>query len=457
MKLLQLVVRNHRSFRDEFFLDLTMPSLSAKLPKKGQTWADVIYPVAAIYGANASGKTNVLQALHYISSAIAHSGGEWLGSKNMKRDPFWLEEESREGSSFYGLDVVLPIDSRNPSQAAAREERYHYEFTTDRDGIVSELLQVYRSSRPTTLLERTHTKQRKHLVKIAAGTGRKLDVAARELALSRALVTDHEYFAPIAAAFLAGIEMFNVGDTERNYRLQKITEELAAGEINPLDLVTLAQLADIGIRDVRVDERDIPEAVVNLIQLLSDGVKQLDHSTDEGEISLTAERVRKYLKFSHSDMADDDGLLSLENESAGTLAWLALAVPIINSLRNGTLLCVDELDASLHPHLVVEIVRWFQNPETNPHGAQLIFTTHDVTMLMPQSELGLRPHQVWIVEKAGDGSSELYSLGDFSDLKEKSNVAKQFLEGRFGGIPRLAPAIIHSLTVPAVAEEQPIG
>lgn len=410
MKLLQLVVRNHRSFRDEFFLDLTTPSLKTKLPKGEQTWTDSIYPVAAIYGANASGKTNILRALHYIHSAIAHSASKWLGSKTMNRDPFRLEAESREGSSLYGLDVVLPVDSRDTSLTTT-QERYYYEFTIDRDGISNELLQVYRSARPTTLLERTRTQQGKPIMKTAPGTGEVFDVGARELALSRALVTEHEYFAGIATAFLGGMETFNVGDTEPNSRLRKITEELAAGTISTQDLVTLAQMADIGIRDIRVDEREPPEA-------------------------------------------DEGGLLSLVDESAGTLAWLAIAVPIIAALRNGRLLCVDELDTSLHPHLVIEIVRLFQNFETNPHGAQLIFTTHDVTMLMPQSELGLRSNQVWIVEKTTDGASELYSLGDFTDLKEKSNIAKQFLEGRFGGTPRLTPAIVYSLVASVPVEER---
>lgn len=248
-------------------------------------------------------------------------------------------------------------------------------------------------------------------MKTAPGTGEVFDVGARELALSRALVTEHEYFAGIATAFLGGMETFNVGDTEPSSRLRKITEELAAGTISTQDLVTLAQMADIGIRDIRVDEREPPEA-------------------------------------------DEGGLLSLVDESAGTLAWLAIAVPIIAALRNGRLLCVDELDTSLHPHLVIEIVRLFQNFETNPHGAQLIFTTHDVTMLMPQSELGLRSNQVWIVEKTTDGASELYSLGDFTDLKEKSNIAKQFLEGRFGGTPRLTPAIVYSLVASVPVEER---
>ena len=308
------------------------------------------------------------------------------------------------------LDVVLPVDSRDTSLTTT-QERYYYEFTIDRDGISNELLQVYRSARPTTLLERTRTQQGKPIMKTAPGTGEVFDVGARELALSRALVTEHEYFAGIATAFLGGMETFNVGDTEPSSRLRKITEELAAGTISTQDLVTLAQMADIGIRDIRVDEREPPEA-------------------------------------------DEGGLLSLVDESAGTLAWLAIAVPIIAALRNGRLLCVDELDTSLHPHLVIEIVRLFQNFETNPHGAQLIFTTHDVTMLMPQSELGLRSNQVWIVEKTTDGASELYSLGDFTDLKEKSNIAKQFLEGRFGGTPRLTPAIVYSLVASVPVEER---
>ena len=165
----------------------------------------------------------------------------------------------------------------------------------------------------------------------------------------------------------------------------------------------------------------------------------------EGE-KIRGKAMRRALRFRHRSQEDDIPVVfSLGDESAGTLAWLGMIVPVIRALRNGSVLIVDELDASLHPALAELVVSLFQNPETNPYGAQLIFTSHDVSLLLPQSGAQLDRHQIWITEKDNSGSSELFSLGDFTDIKAKTNIAKQYLEGRYGGVPLLAPSLVSRL------------
>jgi AAA15 family ATPase/GTPase len=124
-------------------------------------------------------------------------------------------------------------------------------------------------------------------------------------------------------------------------------------------------------------------------------------------------------------------------ESLGTHAWFALLGPLLTVLNTGAALLVDELDSSLHPTLAAEVVRLFQDPDANPRGAQLIFTTHDATLL-GNAVLGrpLDRDQVWIAAKRRSGETELYALTDAKPRKEE-NLELGYLRGRYGGIPRI--------------------
>ena len=125
----------------------------------------------------------------------------------------------------------------------------------------------------------------------------------------------------------------------------------------------------------------------------------------------------------------------MAEESAGTQLFFSLSGPLLDLLERGRLLIVDELDSSLHPLLVQRIVDLFQSPETNPKGAQLVFTTHDVSLLDSQK---MRRDQVWFTEKDNDQVSHLFPLLDFSPRKGEA-LEKNYLGGRYGGIPILGP------------------
>ena len=122
-----------------------------------------------------------------------------------------------------------------------------------------------------------------------------------------------------------------------------------------------------------------------------------------------------------------------EQESAGTLAYLALLGPAVEALKKGAVLCIDELDASLHPLLAAQLMRLFNNPATNPNGAQLILNTHDANLL---SSGILRRDQIWFTEKNNDASSHLYPLTDFKPRRDE-NLQNGYLQGRYGAIPFL--------------------
>lgn len=451
MKILSLVVQNHRSFRDEFFLDLTRPHFKTSRPPEGETWEDVTYPVALIYGANASGKTSVLRALLYIWSALRYSSGKWLTDDSMQRDPFRLDKASAEGVSLYSIDFVMD-GIEWPYLMTNGPIRYHYEFEVSAEGVTYELLQGYFSSKASTIVEREMLDGRPRMLKMAKGLGGAVDVAPAELVLSRASKLDRPGLTPLVKRLLDGIEFFGSHQSERNGRLNRITRDLHEGTLKLEDLLTLARVADIGIEEVSVEEEEADpdlQLFLEFVRARVDGADEQssnDQQRGEGAVTPQQKLLQRSMRFKHQAINGDEvPLFSLKDESDGTLAWLAIAVSMVKALREGGVLVIDELDTSLHPHLAVEVVRIFQDREVNQHGAQLIFTTHETAFLEPQNHLDVDYGQVWLVEKDRTGASSLYSLRDFKDIRKGTNMAKQLLEGRYGAVPQLAPALFSVL------------
>ena len=259
---------------------------------------------------------------------------------------------------------------------------------------------------------------------------------------------------PIWEALMRGFDLYHVGDDEVNARLSRIARQLQERSLRLDDLVTLAQIADTGITNIEVEEHAIPPQLARLITRMltptADDVQdeQPDQSSEE-ERDLS-NFIARNLFFRHGT---NSGRLRHSDESTGTMAWLALGTAVVSALRNGRVLVVDELGSSLHPQLSHLIIDWFEDPSVNTSGAQLIFTSHDMTLLdAGRGDRGKR-EQVWFVEKDSDGVSELFNLADFP-LQKGSNIVKQYLEGRFGGVPYTVPSLIHKLLNPRTGEEE---
>ena len=433
MILLRFTFRNHRSFRDEAVFDLTRSSLKTlKLPE-GTRWADHVHHVDGVYGANASGKSNLLDALRYALIAIKSSASMWLGAPKFPRAPFALDPVRLSDPGEYELEFV------------SRERRYIYRFSTDAEGIRDESLKVVGEQRWTSLLKRTQDGK----VARVRGLAR---VARRELALSRAAEMDHEVLAPIRRDLVEGFDVYRVGDREVRARLARIVDLLVEGGLEFDELVALARIADTGITRIRVEEHEVPEELREFFRRLMQRDKQTtqdmtDTNGDSGQQTeaedarLAREFIARNLAFTHGRKGAD---LRERDESTGTMAWLALGTAVLDALRNGRVLVVDELGAALHPDLSRIIVDWFEDPDVNATGAQLVFTSHDMSLMGTGSGELAKREQVWLVEKDAEGASELVNLGEFA-LQPRSNVPKQYLEGRFGAVPYTVPSLIHSL------------
>ena len=433
MLLLSFSVRNHRSLRDEVVLDLTRPSFRTLRPREGETWQDQTYPVAAILGANASGKSAIVDALWYARSAIMASASGWLSQKKMPRDAFALDDSSMSASSEFAFDFVLD------------GVRHQYRFEIDDEGVVGESLFDLPGARRRRLLLRDST----GTVKLHPDLGSIGPVAKRELVLSRALQLGRGGLEKIAGGLLGGVMVLPLGEDHRRSTAKNLAEILlspeGAGESSREYVVSLLQMADIGIVDAGLDEETLPPELLelkrhpNLAQQKLFGAGDLVKSEEDFPGFL--DDVVRNLWFEHQGDGSRPGRLSLERESAGTVAWLALAVPAVVTLQQGGVLVVDEIDSSLHPHLVEMLIGFFADEQKNPLGSQLICTTHDSYLISPQSSVKLKPEQIWLTEKGNDGASELYSLADFPRHKG-ANVAKRYLSGRYGGVPLLAPSFL---------------
>jgi hypothetical protein len=196
----------------------------------------------------------------------------------------------------------------------------------------------------------------------------------------------------------------------------------------------LLREADVGLLDVTVSS---PQQL-SLFPIESD-----EQIVDRGDsvLNVVPSRVRErepQLRFRHRGAAKDV-LFDISEESSGTIRLLQSAVEAVPVLEKGGLVLIDEIDASLHPLLTAKLITLFQSPDTNRRGAQLIFTSHDATLLgLLDGEEVLHRDQVWFTQKRVDGSSELFPLSDFKPRKEGENRMRRYLNGNYGAVPDIS-------------------
>lgn len=203
----------------------------------------------------------------------------------------------------------------------------------------------------------------------------------------------------------------------------------------------IAHTADLGITRVELEEQDIPpELLEHLRRILS--------ASDDEEVTIAEEMLavlKRSLVFYHRGADGREYRLTLGAQSQGTLTWLATVGPALDALKKGRTLFVDELDASLHPTLSTTLVELFKDPTLNRTGAQLVFTTHDTSLLDNSPTQLLDSGEVWMCEKSSEGSSELFSLADFTSMRKGTNKQRRYLVGAFGAIPTVNTSKIRRL------------
>jgi uncharacterized protein len=404
--LIQFRVENHRSLRDEQILSLAATRGDTADPRllQAEGLDEPLVSVAAIYGANASGKTNVLGALGFMRQAVLQSQRMWE-VEGTPREPFLLSDKAREPSLYEAEILVGGV-------------RYRYGFQLSSTRVEEEWLHAWPKGKQALWFEREQDTF--NFGKSLHGENEAIRGLTRpnSLFLSAAAQNNHVMLGPIFRYFN------NWRFVSRRWRGRAPAQVIARtftpegnSEFDRHALMQLLQAADTGILEVRVEQELIG--------------RDLEGGAVQGPS----------LYFRHRAADSDKAWLPLAAESAGTVTLLDLGPRIIAILQSGGVLLVDELESSLHPALAVAILRLFSDPLKNRNNAQLIFATHDTNLLgaLP-GERPLRRDQIWFTEKDDTGGTHLYPLSDFHARKEE-NLERGYLQGRYGAIPFLGDLI----------------
>lgn len=427
--LLRFRVSGFRSFFAPAELDLVAQTLKTVVPRKGQSWVDCTERIAAIYGPNASGKTTILDAMIAVSRSIVVDGSRAIFQPTAGTDRD--DPVTAYSIEFIGHDGV----------------RYLYEIEARSWGIGLEGLYSFPHGAKRMLFLRRQSAQGESIdfKKGASLTGPTVEVLkltkAPMLYLAVARKYGHAILAPVANALAlgSGIEQVSFRDAGDLRVIHRVIAEMVAvpGEQGRL-VQALLKAGDLGLEGIDIRYEEIPEDVRQRMARLAEALKSSDPTDAVDEVP----KIRDKIVFIHSGHGDSNFELPLPAQSSGTLTWLTIAWHALNALRRGGVLLIDELDASLHPELTRYIVELFTSADLNPLGAQLIFTTHDVSLLGNAPTRLLQPRNVWFVQKGDSGHSELYSLQDF-DNRPGNNSEKRYLSGQFGATPRIDGHLLH--------------
>ncbi len=420
--LVEFRVANHRSLRDEQVLTMEAGRVgdeTDRRPRQVAGHSERLLTVAGLYGANASGKSNVLAALWFMRDAVVMSHRFWSPDEGeppeplVPRDPFAWGSKKSDPSLF---EVTFLLD----------HVRYQYGFQASDDRFLEEWLFAWPSGKKQLWFERENQKfkfgdnfrgENKTIMEVTRPNA---------LFLSAAVQHNHPQLAPIFAWFRS-FEVINMQGA-RDPRFA-----------TPVRLAAVARLLaeESGQRALFPDE-DSPES---LLEAFRDFLKQADTGIVDVRVEQTTsleipKRVGHRFFLKHQ-CEDEDAWLPLSEESNGTRTLFHIALPILRVLSRGGLLLVDELERSLHPYLARKIVDQFNDPAANPRNAQVVFTTHDTNLLgTVLGEPALRRDQVWLTEKNVAGATILYPLTDYKPRKVE-NIERGYLQGRYGAIPFL--------------------
>jgi len=378
--LVQFSVKNYRSLKDKVTLSLLTSAdkehIDDLITVGGKKQ---LVPVAAIYGANASGKSNVLMALKTMQNMITGASAQLLKEKKLPYDPFVLPKNIKSLPTEF--EIIFYYNSI----------KYAYSFSYDSNQIITEYLYHWPNGREALIFSRENGK-----FEFRENAGEQSVLSGRTPANKLYLVSSNEWNAPQTELaykwFVEKLLPYNEQDTpDMSVSASKI-------DLHNKTIKKELLLADLGIVDFDVDEHGV--------------IMHHRLNCDDGEVYSFA--------------------LRLEKESTGTQRFFARIGPWIEALEKGGILFVDEIDASMHPLLTRRLVEMVQNPSINTNHAQLIFTTHDAMLL---DLTLLRRDQIWFTEKDPKSlATELFSLWDFS-VRKGENIRKGYLQGRYGAIP----------------------
>lgn len=401
--ILEFSVANFLSFKDKVIFSMLANATNGLEDNYIISNDRRVLKTNAIYGANASGKTNLFKILTIVISMLRSSNIVNINAK-LPIVPFKFDKKTINKPSEFEIKFIVD------------DVRYVYGFIADTNKIHEEYLYYYPNGRETKIFDRTNTndysftqKDEKLLNDIAAKN------APNKFFIATATNWNYEKTKSPYKFLSADINTFNNLGGLRDLALSEYLKNNK--ELKDFALEFLKK-ADFNIEDYKVLETDVPDDVLAAIP---DFIKAGMNMKEKPKV-FTA-----FFKHKGSDVE-----LSYEEESMGTQIIFCFIPFIKDALNNKRVVVVDELDKSLHPYLVEMIVQMFNDPDINKNGAQLIFNTHDTNLLKLNI---LRRDQIWFAEKDDkNGISDLYPLSDFS-VRKTENVERGYMLGRYGAVP----------------------
>ena len=399
--ILEFSVKNFLSFKEKVTFSMIANSNKELNDNYVEIGGNKVLKSAAIYGANASGKSNLFKILTLVVLMLRSSNSVDINAK-LPLIPFKLDKGSVNKPSEFEIKFILD------------ETRYVYGFIADKDKIYDEYLYYYPNGRETKIFDRTNINEYSYTQKDEKIL-REIEAKNAQNKFFLATATNWNFDKTKAAYnFLTN----GIGTCNNLEILKNMAYKMY--ETNPDYLKDFAidflQKADFNIEDYQISQIDVPGEFLTVIP--------------EFITKTLPDKPKAYqVLFKHKN---SDNYLSIDEESLGTQMIFAFIPFLADSLKNKKVLIIDELDKSLHPFLVQYIVEIFNDAEINKNGSQLIFNTHDTNLL----DLNiLRRDQIWFTEKNSEtGESDLYSLSDFS-VRKQENVEKGYMLGRYGAVP----------------------
>ncbi len=418
--LIEFRVKNFRSYRDEqVFSMVASSSISGKTLPENMTKTAVfsnhrLLRSAVIYGPNASGKSNLMEAFGFVRIFVKNS---------YKREP----------DSEIPLQPFL-LNEVNPNQPAEFEitfvqdgVRYQYGFSADQTRVHDEWLFAYPHGAPQKWFERRITEDLSDYTwyfgpSLKGEKQRLASLSQNALFLSVAATFNHKQLTPVYRWFSQKFRGIRLSEMS-NYLELWTANYIHKNHENASLTRHLMRFADIGVKGLKIEaethsEQNIPQKV---LAALPEELRESATSVSGTQLDIQlnhAGEIEKYFDF--------------DDESLGTRRLFALSGPWNNAINEGHILFIDELDASLHPILIKELLLLFNKAMADTEfGGQIIFNTHDVTLL---DSAIFRRDQIWFTEKDKQGATHLYPLLDYSPRKNESLV-KGYLQGRYGAIP----------------------
>jgi AAA15 family ATPase/GTPase len=415
--LIEFSVGNYRSFKDKVTFSMVAANIVAKDKEIDN---DNVFAVddelqllksAAIYGANASGKSNLAKALNFMKWFMINSSKETQSTEKINVEPFRLSTESETQPSFF--EIIFLLDGK----------KHRYGFEANQNKVESEWLYYVPKLRETKLFERE---------------GDQISISKTYKAEGIQQKTRNN------ALFLSVCAQFNVKISERILELLtkklKIISGLNDGGLrytinclienkhkNRNEIVQLIKKLDVGVDELKLEQMNV--TFDSLPDEIPDELKEIILKGLNGKAT-SINTVHK--KFDSKGNYISTEIFDLgEQESEGTQKVFALAGPLVDTLKEGKILVVDEFDTRLHPLISLKIVELFNSNETNPNNAQLIFITHDTNLL---SNKLFRRDQIWFTEKNKYGATDLYSLAEYK-VRNDASFESDYIKGKYGAIP----------------------